>query len=162
MPISNLNNNHLTVTQVTAANDALAQLETALAVININLTAEDRQRYGSINEQNKLFVNKVNDYHKNQPALDTPQVDWAEFENDYKSRQNMEALIARLNNLLTKLTNAKILHDYDNYQAALIDYAYTNFMTGTEAPGFEDKQLDLKQFFGKAAKINPAQTSNNG
>ena len=62
MAISNLNNIHLTEEEVTAAKDAMTTLENKLAIININLTADDRRKYGSINEQNKLVVNKVNDY----------------------------------------------------------------------------------------------------
>ena len=56
MAITNLNNTHLTATQVADAQNAITQLETALQIINVNLSAEDRQKYGSINEQNKLFV----------------------------------------------------------------------------------------------------------
>ena len=59
MPITNLNNAHLTAAQVTAAQDALTQLENALAVLTVTLTAEERSTYGSVNEQNKLMVNKV-------------------------------------------------------------------------------------------------------
>lgn len=59
MPITNLNNAHLTEAQVTAAQDALTQLENALAVLTVTLTAEERSTYGSVNEQNKLLVNKV-------------------------------------------------------------------------------------------------------
>ena len=150
MAISNLNNIHLTDAEVTSAKDAMAILENKLANINFNLTAADRQKYGSINEQNKLVVNKVNDYHINQPELQSPQVDWREFDNDFASRNTVENLIARLDNLTTKLKNAKILHDYDNYQAALTDYAYTSFMAGTATPGYETKMNDIKQFFGKS------------
>ena len=158
MALTNLNNNHLSATNVTAAKNALTQLETALASINATLTADDRQKYGSINEQNKLFVNKVYDYNQNQPALSTTQVTWVEFNNDYNSRLNMENFIVRLESLITKLKNAKILHDYDNFQAALVDYAYTNFMAGTGAPGYETKQNELKQFFSKTAgKNTPSQ-----
>ncbi|HUH26398.1 MAG TPA: hypothetical protein VLY87_07210 [Flavobacterium sp.] len=67
MALSNLNNVHLSTTETADALDALLQLENALTAVTINLSSEDRQRYGSINEQNKLFVNKVYDYHKNQP-----------------------------------------------------------------------------------------------
>lgn len=157
MALTNLNNNHLSATNVTAAKNALTQLETALASINATLTADDRQKYGSINEQNKLFVNKVYDYNQNQPALSTTQVTWAEFNNDYTSRLNMENFIVRLESLITKLKNAKILHDYDNFQAALVDYAYTNFMAGTGAPGYETKQNELKQFFTKTTGKNTPQ-----
>ena len=149
MSITNLNNTHLTTAQATAATSALAALETALAVVNINLSAEDRQRYGSINEQNKLLVNKTMDYHNSQPALQTPHIDWAEFANDYASRNNMENMIARLESMVTRLKNAKILHDYDNYQAALADYAYTNFMAGTGTTGYEIKMNEMRQFFSR-------------
>lgn len=154
MALTNLNNNHLAAANVTAAKTALTQLETALASINVNLTAEDRQKYGSINEQNKLFVNKVYDFNQNQPNLSTSQVTWTEFNNDYNSRLNMENLINRLESLTTKLKNAKTLHDYDNFQAALVDYAFTNFMAGTGASGYETKQSELKQFFSKTASKN--------
>ena len=149
MAITNLNNTHLTAAQLTDAQDALTQLETALQVINVNLSAEDRQKYGSINEQNKLFVNKIYDFNESQPALSSPDVDWEEFKRDFISRTNLEAIIARLDSLSTKLKNAKILHDYDNYQAALTDYAYTNYKAGTASPGFETKMNETKQFFGK-------------
>ena len=149
MAITNLNNTHLTAAQLTDAQDALTQLETALQVINVNLYAEDRQKYGSINEQNKLFVNKIYDFNESQPALSSPDVDWEEFNRDFISRTNLEAIIARLDSLSTKLKNAKILHDYDNYQAALTDYAYTNYKAGTASPGFETKMNETKQFFGK-------------
>jgi len=149
MPITNLNNIHLTAAQATSATTALAALETALSVVNVNLSAEDRQRYGSINEQNKLLVNKTMDYHNNQPELQTPHVNWAEFADDYTSRNNMENMIARLESLTIRLKNAKILHDYDNYQAALADYAYTNFMAGTGTTGYETKMNELSQFFSR-------------
>ena len=151
MAITNLNNTHLTAAQLTDAQDALTQLETALQVINVNLSAEDRQKYGSINEQNKLFVNKVYDFNESQPTLSSPDVDWEEFNRDFISRTNLEAIIARLDSLSTKLKNAKILHDYDNYQAALTDYAYTNYKAGTASPGFETKVNETKQFFSKTS-----------
>ena len=152
MSITNLNNTHLTVAQVTDAQNALTQLETALQIINVNLSAEDRQKYGSINEQNKLFVNKIYDFYKSQPSLSSSDIDWEEFENDFNSRKNLEALILRLDSLSTKLKNAKTLHDYDNYQAALTDYAYTNYKAGSASPGFETKLNETKQFFSKTSK----------
>lgn len=154
MSITNLNNNHPTIAQHTAAKDALTALENALSIVNVNLSAEDRRRYGSINEQNKLLVNKALDYHNSQPQLQTPHVDWDEFTNDHTSRSNLEGLIARLESLTTRLQNAKILHDFDNYQAALADYAYTSFMAGTGTVGYETKMNELKQFFNRSSPID--------
>ncbi len=158
MSITNLNNTHLSATQVADANTALTNLETALAVVNVNLTAEDRKRYGSINEQNKLLVNKAKDYHTGQPNLQSPHVDWAEFDNDYASRGNYEIMITRLESLILRLRNAKTLHDYDNYQAALSDYGYASFMAGTSTPGFETKMSDMRQFFNRAGTQNTPPT----
>jgi uncharacterized protein YaaR (DUF327 family) len=149
MGLTNLNSTHLSSTKITAAQDAIALLESALAEITINLSAADRKKYGSINEQNKLFVNKVHDYHQSQPNLSSPEVDWAEFERDHTSRNHLEGMISKLESVITRLNNAKTLHDFDNYQSALDDYSYTAYKAGTSAVGFEDKFRDLKQFFVK-------------
>ena len=156
MPLTNLNSAHLTEAQVTAAQNALTELENALAIITVQLTPEDRQKYGSINEQNKLLVNKVKDFRQSNPNLSVSDVDWEEFDKDFASRNVFESLINRLNALLIKLQGAKILHDYDNYQAALDDYAYTTYRAATGADGYENKYNELKQFFGRTTKnFNP-------
>lgn len=67
----------------------------------------------------------------------------------------MENITSRLEILGNKIQNAKILHDYDNYQASLVDYGFTNFMAGTGAEGFETKMNDLKQFFVKHLETSP-------
>ncbi|MFJ1379913.1 hypothetical protein [Capnocytophaga canimorsus] len=152
MGISNLNNVHLTDEQITAINESLTQLEGALEVLKVNLTSEDRNRYGRVNEQNKLFINKVNEFALSQPQLRSIDVNWDEFFRDFKSRQVCEGTINRLESLLDRLKNAKILHDYDNYQDALNDYAYTGFRAGSNAVGFEQKHRELKQFFAKNRK----------
>ena len=103
MPLTNLNSAHLTEAQVTAAQNALTELENALAIITVQLTPEDRQKYGSINEQNKLLVNKVKDFRQSNPNLSVSDVDWDEFDKDFASRNVFESLINRLNALLIKL-----------------------------------------------------------
>ena len=160
MPLTNLNSAHLTEAEVTAAQNALTELENALAIITVQLTPEDRQKYGSINEQNKLLVNKVKDFRQSNPNLSVSDVDWDEFDKDFASRNVFESLINRLNALVIKLQGAKILHDYDNYQAALDDYAYTTYRAATGADGYENKYNELKQFFGRTTKNFNPPTSN--
>lgn len=156
MAILNLNNVHLSEEQKKAVNEALKALATAMEPININLTPEERNRYGRVNEQNKLFVSKVRDFAQQSTELRTSEVDWAEFEKDYASRNFLEGVINQLNNLATRATNAKTLHDYDNYQDALQDYAYTSYRAGSSAVGFEDKYKELKQFFKRPRKSKDA------
>lgn len=152
MSISNLNNFHLTDEQIRTLNETLASLESALEALKINLTPDDRNKYGRVNEQNKLFINKVNDFATSQPALRSIDVNWEEFFRDYKSRSVYEVAINRLEALLDRLKNAKILHDYDNYQDALNDYQYTAFRAGANAVGFEAKKRELAQFFAKSRR----------
>ncbi len=147
MALSNLNNQHLSEEQKAGTKQALEELETALAVLDVNLTGEDRVKYGRVNEQNKLFINKVYDFAHEKADLRSLDVDYNEFFADFESREFLEMIIFRLENLITRAKNAKILHDYDNYQDALNDYAYTSFRAGSNAVGFENKYTELKQFF---------------
>lgn len=155
MPINNLNNVHLSEAKKAAINEKLTALENELIDLLANLTAEERQLYGSVNEQHKLFINKDWDYHQNSPQLSTPDVAWDEFSNDKDSRVFYEGVMYRIDAIRLRVQNTKILHDYDNYQAALDDYAYTNYKAGANLPGFETKRNELKQFFMPRQKNKP-------
>ena len=147
MPLTDLINQHYTAAEITAINNAVNALQTALVPKARNITPEERKQYGSINEQNKLLVQKVRDYRTNQPGMASPDVDWAEFEADYQDRNFLEALLARLTTLAEIASDTKILHDYDVYQASLMDYDYTKYKMGTNAVGYDSKHDDIKQFF---------------
>ncbi|SDF25071.1 hypothetical protein [Epilithonimonas hungarica] len=147
MPFTNFDARHFSATEKTATNTAITSLETALATKLANLSPEERQQYGSVNEQNKLIINKVKDFRDTQPALSSPDVDWTEFANDHDTRLYIQNLIQRLESLLDGLKNSKILHDWDNYQAALNDYEFAKYKNGTSATGYETKVNELKQFF---------------
>ena len=152
MSVNNLSNHHLTEPEITAILNALNDLERAMEPLNINLTPEDRNKYGRVDEQNKLFINKVHDFATQQTNLRTMDVDWDEFEKDFKSRAVLENIISRLNNLSIRANNSKIFHDFDNYQDALADYAYTQFRANSKIVGFEDKYNELRQFFAKSKR----------
>jgi hypothetical protein len=147
MPFENLNNTHYVVAEKTAVSTSLTALENALNAKIKNLSAEERQKYGSVNEQNKLIVNKVKDYRASQPGMSSPDVDWAEFQSDFDSRDFLQSTIVRLQTLIDGLTNNKILHDYDNYQAALTDYDFSKYKASTKAAGYEGKVTAIAQFF---------------
>ena len=141
--------------------DLITQLETALAGKLVALTEEERVRYGSINEQNKLLVNKVRDYRQNSPAMSSPDVDWTEFESDYQTRAFLESRGDRLASLAFQMQSTKILHDHDNYQDALNDYAYAQYKKGAGEPGFTEKVAEIKQFFPKSKKNTPPDEGEN-
>ena len=147
MPFENLNSVHYTAAEKTAVNTAVTSLETALSTKLANLSPEERQQYGSVNEQNKLIINKVKDYRDSQPNLSSPDVDWIEFANDFDTRAFLQTTIQRLQSLMDGMNNAKILHDWDNYQASLNDYDYAKYKASTNATGYQVKVSEVGQFF---------------
>jgi len=159
MPFDNLINIHYAEAEKTAVTTALTSLETVLIAKLRNLSPDERKKYGSINEQNKLIVNKARDYRNSQPNLSSPDVDWVEFQNDFDSRDFIQAIMTRLQTMLDGLYNNKILHDYDNYQASLTDYGYSQYKAGTKTAGFENKVNDLSQFFNRTGTTTTATTS---
>ncbi len=140
----------------TAVNDAITTIETTLDGRTGVLTDDERIRYGSVNEQNKLVVNKAWEYRQNQPGLSAPDVDWTEFESDYQTRVFLENAINRLNAILHDLQSTKIMHDYDNFQDALKDYGWSQYKNGAGDAGYDAKVDEFKQFFKKTKENPPA------
>lgn len=149
MPFLNFESRHFSETEKTEITTALQGLQTALAGKAATLTQEERQQYGSINEQNKLLVNKIKDYRDHSQQLSSPEVDWEEFGKDYDSRSFLQSVTNSLTELSRGLENAKILHDWDNYQASLTDYQYSVYRNDSGSTGFHIKVEEIKQFFNR-------------
>jgi hypothetical protein len=157
---------NLIKTQLTAADwdkidEGIQMIENALEGKTVALTEEERVKYGSINEQNKLLVNKVNDMRQNQPNLSSPDVDWNEFDSDFNSRSKFETRGQRLSSIVYRMQSTKILHDHDNFQDALDDYAYAQYKKGSGADGYAEKVAELKQFFNRSGSSNQNNPGNN-
>ena len=118
MPFLNFDSRHFSAAEKTAIQEALAVVETALAPKLANLNPQERQQYGSVNEQNKGIINKVKDYRETQPNLSSPDVDWNEYLQDHDSRAFLQNQAERLTELVRGMENAKILHDWDNFLTA--------------------------------------------
>jgi len=152
MSFTNFDNRHFDDTEKLAVNTALASLELAVSEKVANLSATERQQYGSVNEQNKLIINKVKGFNDSQSTLSSPDIVWSEFNDDFDTREFLQTAIQRLQSLMDGLGNAKILHDYDNYQAALTDYEYSKYKASTDATGFQTKVAEIAQFFNSGPR----------
>lgn len=160
--MKNIIQSQITAVNQTAINGSITDLETVLAGKTGTLDDTERTRYGSVNEQNKLVVNKARDYRQNQPAMSAPDVDWDEFEADYQARMFIENCINRLNAIVHDLESTKIMHDYDNFQDALQDYAYSQYKKGAGETGYDAKVDEFKQFFTKSNKNKPPDGGDGG
>ena len=156
MPFQDVINLHFTDAERTSFMALVKQIEELLQPKLRNLDEGENSTYGVINEQHKLFVAKVRDYQNNQPALSSPDVDWAEYLDDFHDRSFLENGALRINALSKAMTETKRLHDYDNYQNALIDYKYTQYKNETSPGlGYDSKAAELKQFFTGGGPKNP-------
>ncbi len=147
MPTNNLIVNHFTAVEIGGIDAALNSLETFTLGKVINLTPEEKVSFGSINETNRLLVGKVKEYTDTQPIYTSPKMDLPEFRADFADREFLITRIARLKTMLEKLEDTKILHDADNYHAALTYYNYVKYLAGENEPGASTVYEDLKQFF---------------
>ncbi len=149
MPLKDLISSPLTATEFTAVNAALDTLMTTLSPKAVNLTAEERQKYGSIGEQNKLIVQKIELQSNTYPNFKSPQVNWTEFANDLAMRKNLEIIQSKLEVLSNLVQNTKILYDKDNYDAALVQYNFIKYLADTQTPGADQLYIELQQFFNR-------------
>ena len=120
----------------------------------VQLSPEDRQRYGSINEKNKLIVNKANDIIQSLPQFVPSNIDIAQFQQDFRARQYLESRIIRLQTLANSLAYNKITHDYTNYQDALTLYNYLQFLTKIRTNGASELTREMRQFFSRTRHTN--------
>jgi hypothetical protein len=148
MPAQNLAKMHLTPADMAHADNLIDQVLALYAPFLRNLSPEENKKYGRINEKNKLFVNKVMDYHQTQPALQSNDVDWPEFERDFEQRRHYESSVLRLESLAKAMTETRRLHDHDNFVNAQIDYEYARYKNRLDSGlGYDSKVEELQKFF---------------
>jgi tRNA U34 5-carboxymethylaminomethyl modifying enzyme MnmG/GidA len=159
MPLKDQISAPLTPAEMTALNTALDNAVTTLTPKAVNLTAEERQKYGSIGEQNKLIVQKVELLASTHPSFKSPQVNWTEFASDNQMRRNWEMLQSKLDVLTNIVQNSKILYDKDCYDAALVQYNYLKYLADTQSPGADQLYRELQQFFNRTGTTTASASS---
>ena len=159
--MKNLIETQLTAEDRADIDKAINDLENVIKDKLVALTEEERVKYGSINEQNKLLVNKVREHHQTDPSKSSPDVNWEQFDSDYDSRGFLESRSERIDSISYRMRSTKILHDYDNYHDSLNQYSYTNYKRGAGEPGYTERAAELKQFFPKSSKNKPPEGGDN-
>lgn len=147
MALENLISVTFTEAELTQMDEALALLEAVLKSKTINLTPEQRKQYGSIAEQNKLFVNKAKGYMEQYPQYVPPFLDKAEYDRDYEARQQLETRMQRLASITEQLSDTKTLLDFDNYHNSITFYRNIRYLSGENVAGTTVVYKDMKQFF---------------
>jgi hypothetical protein len=147
MPIVNLSTVTFSTAEKNKMNAAIADQKEVMKGKSNNLSGEEKQLYGSINEQNKLVVQKILQYLNSTPEVLPQHVDKPELERDFESRTVLEAWEDDLKLQLSNVQNAKILLDYDVFQSCLSVYRNIRYLAGENVEGMATIYSDLKQFF---------------
>ena len=153
--MKNLNAPHINDVERQAILALVQQLKALLLPKLVQFSADERQQYGAVNEQNKLLINKVAELRQSQPNLSAPQVDWPKFEADYEDRKFLSDLLMLLQSVTYDVQSTKIAHDNDNYNTARIDYAFTEYCAKCDMIGAVQKHGELKQFFKRSSSNKP-------
>ena len=111
------------------------------------LSNDDRRTYGSVAEQNKLKINKARIYMQQFPELIPSFIDKDEFERDFQARNDVEELLMLNEDIHRKLSDMKILLDYDNYQDVLAFYRSVRYSASEKVGNAVTVYNDMKQFF---------------
>lgn len=162
MALENLITVAFTEAELAQLDQAISSIETVLQGKTINLTPEQRQQYGSIAEQNKLFVNKAKGYMEQYPQFVPPFLDKAEYDRDYAARQQLESRMQRLSSVTEQLSDTKILLDFDNYHNSITFYRNMKYLSGENVPGTNVIYDDMKQFFVTTGTTPTSPTENQG
>ena len=127
-----------------------AHLDALLTSANSNapgLTSEQRSTYGSINETNKLLVNKARSIMHENPKYIPNFVSIDEFERDFRAREVIEDMLRKVDQIQQKLNDTKILLDNDNYQDAMAYYRSVRYFAKEHDQEAMPLYNELKQFF---------------
>ncbi len=155
--------------QVTFTDEELTQIDTALQTIEtvlkgktVKLSAEERRQYGSIAEQNKLFVNKTKEFMEQYSQYVPSFLDKEEFDRDFKARSQVELRLQRLKSLTEQLSDTKVLLDHDNYFNSLTFYRNIKFLSKENIPGIKSIFEGLSQFFKTGKRGSKGEAPSSG
>lgn len=152
MAFENLVQLSFTEEELTKVDASLAEIEKILKGKTHQLTPQERRQYGSIAEQNKLFVNKAKQLMEQYPEYVPNFLDKAEFDEDYLAREQIGRRLQKLKNLVEQLSDTKVLLDHDNYFNALSFYRNVKYLSRENIPGIKSIYDEMNQFFVKSNK----------
>jgi hypothetical protein len=154
MSLENLISVNFTEEEKTRITDALATLEEAFSGKTVNLTPEERQRYGKLGNRTENFLEKVKGYMETKPEITPFYLDKDEFKNDYDARQFLKGVRNRLNSLTEGADDTYLLLGTDQYNFSLAYYRNVKIVAASNVPGTSSIYQDLSaQFPGRPSEV---------
>lgn len=156
MPKGNLFELEFSNQELSTLEQALASIEQVIQGKTLLLSAEERRQFGSVNEENKLLINKAKEIVDEYEDFLPRRFDKPAFEKDYEGRVVLERLLQRARTITDQLRDTKIMLDFDNFQDTMRIYREIRHLHDQQEPGTEALYLGMKQFF-KGGRSKPTQ-----
>lgn len=147
MSLKNLISVGYTQEEIHQINQHLAGIQELIKGKVINLSPEERQQYGRINNRTENWIVKVDGHMKQKPELVPFYIDEDEFDNDLEARNNMKPILNSIASIQESLDDTSKLLSHDIYNTAIAYYRNIKVISQQDVPGTTTIYEDLKSQF---------------
>jgi hypothetical protein len=127
--------------------DALTTIENIMKDKVVNLSPEERQEYGKINNRTENWINKVHGYMTQKPELTPFYIKKPEFEKDLNARNTLMPRLKRIASIQESMDDTAKLISHDIYYSAIAYYRNMKLIAQQNVPGTSVIYEDLKSRF---------------
>ena len=154
MSLKNLISVGFTQEEIDQINQHLAGIQELIKGKVINLSPEERQQYGRINNRTENWIVKVDSHMKQKPELVPFYIDKEEFDKDQEARNNMKPILNSIASIQESLEDTSKLLSHDIYNTAIAYYRNIKVISQQDVPGTTTIYEDLKsQFPGRSSSV---------
>ena len=154
MSLKNLISVGFTQEEVDQINQHLAGIQELIKGKVINLSPEERQQYGRINNRTENWIVKVDVHMKQRPELIPFYIDKEEFVKDQEARNKMKPILNSIASIQESLDDTSKLLSHDIYNTAISYYRNIKMISRQDVPGTTTIYEDLKsQFPGRPSSV---------
>ncbi|MEK7310283.1 MAG: hypothetical protein AAB038_05645 [Planctomycetota bacterium] len=147
MALDNLITVSFTPAELAAFDTALAAIETLLQGKVINLTPDERRRYGSISNEMTQWVQKCRGYMTQLPAIVPNYINLSELDADMTARRDLMPRLMRAKSILESIDDTAVLLGSDVLTNCLAFYRSVKAAAKANVPGSTTIHQDLAQQF---------------
>jgi hypothetical protein len=140
--------------EISMINEHLTGIEQIIQGKVVNLSPEERQQYGRINDRTENWVVKVKDYMVQKPELIPFYIDQEEHMNDIEARDTMKPFQRRINSIKESFDDTSKLLSHDIYNTSIAYYRNMKIISQQDIPGTTTIYEDLRsQFPGRPSTV---------
>jgi hypothetical protein len=159
MALDNLISVSFTPAELAALDTAFTAIETTLQGKVINLTPDERRRYGSISNEMTPWMDKCRGYMAQLPGIVPNYIDQAELDADMQARRDLIPRLMRAKSILESIDDTAVLLGSDVLTNCLAFYRSVKAAAKANVPGSTTVHQDLAQQFHGRRSPAPPQTT---